>query len=67
MCSHFNIEDERRYATFFVYYALYFKKVNTSETQHKKICAVYEEAAVTDSRCQKWFVNFLGTIDILAK
>ena len=25
------------------------------------------EGAVTDGTCQKWFVKFLGTIDILAK
>ena len=46
----------------------YFKKgKNTTETQTKKICAVYGEGAVTDRMCQKWFVKFLGTIDILAK
>ena len=45
----------------------YFKKGKMQLKHTKKICAVYEEAAVTDSRCQKWFVNFLGTIDILAK
>ena len=33
----------------------------------KKICAVYGEGAVTDQICQKQFVKFLGTIDILAK
>ena len=46
----------------------YFKKSkkNTSETQ-KKICSVYGEGDVTDRMCQKWFVKFLGTIDILAK
>ena len=33
----------------------------------KKICAVYEEGAVADRTCQKWFAKFLGTIDILAK
>ena len=33
----------------------------------KKICAVHGEGAVTDGTCQKWFVKFLGTIDILAK
>ena len=36
------------------------------ETQ-KKICAVYGEGAMTDWTCQKWFVKFLGIIDILAK
>ena len=44
----------------------YFKKGNVTEVQ-KKICAVYGEGAVTDQMCQKWFVKFLGTIDILAK
>ena len=34
---------------------------------HKKLYAVREEGAVTDQMCQKWFVQFLGTIDILAK
>ena len=24
----------------------------------KKICAVYEEDAVTDAMCQKWFAKF---------
>ena len=28
---------------------------------------MYGEGAVTDGTCQKWFVKFLGTIDILAK
>ena len=32
-----------------------------------KICAVYGEGATTDRTYQKWFVKFLGTIDILAK
>ena len=33
----------------------------------KKICAVYREGAVTDQMSQKWFVKFLGTMDIVAK
>ena len=33
----------------------------------KKICAVSGEVAVTNQICQKWFVMFLGTTDILAK
>ena len=45
----------------------YFKKgKNATETQ-KKICAVYGEGAVTDQTCQKWFVKFFGTVDILGK
>ena len=44
------------------------RKVKTQlKMQKKKICAVYGEGAVTDQTCQKWFVKFLGTIDILAK
>ena len=36
----------------------YFKKgKNTTETQ-EKICAVYEEGAVTDQKCEKWFAKF---------
>ena len=31
------------------------------------ICPVYGEGAVTDPTCQKWFVKFLGTVDIFAK
>ena len=33
----------------------------------KQICVGYGEGSVTDQMCQKWFVKFLGTIDILAK
>ena len=34
----------------------YFKKgKNASETEKKKICAVYGEGTVTDQMCQKWF------------
>ena len=44
----------------------YFKKdKNAAETQNK-ICAMYVEGAMTDRMCQKWFVKFLGTPDILA-
>ena len=55
LCSHFNIEDGRKKATFSAYYAL--KGKNATET-HKKICAVYGEGAVTDQTCQKWFAKF---------
>ena len=50
------------------YFGLLFQEryKNTTETQ-KKICALYGEGAVTDGMCQKWFVKFLGTIDILTK
>ena len=45
----------------------YFKKdKNTTKTQ-KEICVVYGEGAVNGQMCQKWFVKFLGTIDILSE
>ena len=43
------------------------KKGKNWNAKKKKICAMYGEGAVTDQMCQKWFVKFLGTIDILAK
>ena len=45
----------------------YFKKDKNATEMQKKICALYGEAAVTDQTCQKWFVKFLGIVDILAK
>ena len=45
----------------------HFKKGKNATKMQKKICAVYGEDAVTDQTCQKWFVKFLGTIDILGK
>ena len=45
----------------------YFKKDKNITEVQKRICAVYGEGAVTDWICQKWFVKFLSTIDILAK
>ena len=45
----------------------YFKNGKNSTETQKQICAVYREGAVTDSKCQKLFVKFLGTINILAK
>ena len=45
----------------------YFKKGKNTTEMQEKICAVYGEDAVTDRLCQKWFVKFLGTIDILAE
>ena len=45
--------------TFGAYYALLFQeKQNTTETHTIKICAVYEEGAVTDEMCHKWFAKF---------
>ena len=45
----------------------YFKKGKNTTEMQKKICAVYGEGAVTDWMCQKEFVKFLGTIDMLTK
>ena len=59
LCSHFNIQDGRKYATFPAYYVLLFQeqwKCNWSAK--KRICAVYEEGAVTDQMYQKWFAKF---------
>ena len=35
----------------------YFKKGKDATETQKKICAVYEEGAVTDRMGQKWFVK----------
>ena len=56
MCSHFNIEDGRKY-TFLAYYDLLFKK-GKNATEIQKRCAVYGEGAMTDQTCQKQFVKF---------
>ena len=45
----------------------YFKKGKNTTEMQEKICTMYGEGAVTDRMCQKWFVKFLGTTDILAK
>ena len=39
----------------------------STQLKRKKRCAVCGEGAVTDQTCQKWFVKFPGTLDILAK
>ena len=46
---------------------LYYFKKGKDITKTQKICAVWGEGAVADQMCQKWFVKFLGTIDMLAK
>ena len=65
MCSHFNIEDGRKY-TFSAYYALLFQESYKHTEMQKKICAVHGEGAVTDGTFQKWFVKFCakdGSLD----
>ena len=59
MCSHFNIENGRKYETFCHIMLYYFKKVkNGTEMQKKNVRAVYGEGAVTEKMCQKWFEKF---------
>ena len=67
LCGHFNIEDGRKYTTFWHIMFYYFKKGKNSTETQKRLCAVYGEGAVTTGTCQKWFAKFLDTIDILAK
>ena len=57
-------EDTQHFWHIMLYY---FKKGKNTTEKPKKICAVYEEGAVTDGTCQELFAKFLGTIDILAK
>ena len=54
-------EDMQHFWCIMLYY---FKKGKNATVTPKMICAVYGEG---DWMCQKWFVKFLGTIDILAK
>ena len=55
LCSHFNIEDGRKYVTFLTYYALLSQESNWNA---KKICSVYGDSAVTGWTWQEWFVEF---------
>ena len=56
LCNHFNIENGRKHFQHVMLYC--FKKgKNATETQ-RKICTTFEEGAVTDRTCQKWFVKF---------
>ena len=54
---------------YFWHIVLYYLKKgkNSTETYTQKICAVCEGSAMIDYMYQKWFANFLDTIDILAK
>ena len=58
LCGHFNIEDGRKYTTFWHIMFYYFKKGKNSTETQKKICAVHGEGAVTDQTCQKCFAKF---------
>ena len=59
------MEEDTQHFWYIMFY--FFKKGKSTIETQKKICAVYGEAAVTDQSCQKWFVKFLGTTDILTK
>ena len=59
------MEEDTQHFWHIVFY--YFKKGKNATEMKQKIRAVYGEGAVTDRTCRKWFVKFLGTIDILAK
>ena len=65
--DHFNIEDGRKFATFWCIMLYYFKKgKNATETQ-KKICVVYGKGAVTDRKCQmfcevSWYYSHFGQV-----
>ena len=68
LCSHFNTEGGRGYATFFGILCFIISRKIKMQLKHEKTSfAVHGEGAVTDQMCQKWFVKFLGTIDSLAK
>ena len=58
-------EDRQHFHCVMLYY--FRKGKNTTEMQKKMICTMYGEGAGTDQTCQKWFVKFLHTINILAK
>ena len=58
------MEENTYFRCIMVYY---FKKGKNTTDMQKKMCAVYGEGVITDRMCQKRFVKFLGTIDILAK
>ena len=47
VCSHFNIEDRKKYATFWHIMLYYFKKGKYANETQKKICVVHGEGAVT--------------------
>ena len=58
------IEEDMQHFQHSLYY---FKKGKNVPEMQQKICAVYGLGAVTDKVYQKWFVKFLGTVNILAK
>ena len=58
-------EDTQYFQCIMLYY---FKKGKKQvKHTHKKICAVCGGGVMSDRLCQKWFVKFPGTVDILAK
>ena len=58
LCSHFNIEDGRKYARLFgILCFIISRKIKMQLKWKKKICAVCGEGAVTDPTCQKRFAQ----------
>ena len=56
-CSHFNIEDGRKYAMFSAYSALLFQEKIKRNWNIKQICAVYGEGAVIErARSGLWIL-----------
>ena len=55
---HFNIDDGRKNIFSILCFIISRKVKMQLKHTHKKICAGYEEGAVTDWRCQKWFSEF---------
>ena len=59
------VEENRQHLWHIILY--YFKEGKSTTETHEKTCAVCGEGAVADRTSQKWFAEFLGTVDVLAK
>ena len=57
-------ENKQHFGHIMLYY---FNKGKNATEMQEKSSAVYGKGAVIGWMCQKWFVKFLGTMDILAK
>ena len=61
LCSHFNIEDERKCTTFFGIICFVISRKVKRQPKRKKrkdLCISYGEGAVTIRTRQKWFAKF---------
>ena len=60
MCSHFNIEDGRKYTTFLKNYAYYFKKgKNATETHKKRFVQCVEKVLGLIKRVKRGLQSFV--------